>query len=279
MVLLVCFGFAFMQTIAVKGTVGNNRGATDQILAQTHYSFADKPYWRDEFTRPGLPDTNKWVYQAGGDGGGNNELQFYTVAKNATVKNGILTIEARKESYAGKDYTSARLTTKGKEAFEYGRFEIRAKLSEGRGLWPALWMMPVKERYGEWPASGEIDIMEQVGYQPDSIHFSVHTRERNWMKGNQGTARVQLKTSASEFHLYRLDWTPDGLQCFIDGKQALDYPNTRQGEGYYPFDHPFYLILNVAVGGFWGGKYGVDDAIFPTSMQVDYVRVYKLIKK
>jgi beta-glucanase (GH16 family) len=244
-----------------------------------HYSFAKKPYWADEFTRAGLPDTNKWVYQAGGDGGGNNELEYYTDEKNAIVKKGILTIEARKENYRGKNYTSARLVTKGKAEFQYGRFEIRAKLSDGKGLWPAIWMMPVKESYGDWPASGEIDIMEQVGYQPDSIHISTHTRERNWMNGNQGTAVVQVKTATSAFHLYRLDWTPEGLKGFIDSKQVFNYPNTHQGEGYYPFNQPFYLILNVAVGGFWGGKYGVDDYIFPATMQVDYVRVYKLIKK
>jgi len=177
------------------------------------------------------------------------------------------------------NYTSARMVTNGKAEFLYGRFEIKAKLPTGRGLWPAIWMMPVKETYGGWPASGEIDIMEQVGYAPDTIHISTHTREQNWMKKNGQTSVNYIKNATTGFHIYRIDWTPESIDGFIDGKKVFQHLNNNKGPGYWPFDKPFFLILNIAVGGNWGGKYGVDDNIFPAQMDVDYIRIYKMRNK
>lgn len=236
--------------------------------------FDAAPSWREEFNYSGLPDTTKWTYETGSSA--NNELEYYTHAKNAKVKNGKLYIQARKEKIDGMNYSSARMVTKGKAEFLYGRFEIKAKLPAGRGLWPAIWMMPAKENYGGWPASGEIDIMEQVGFAPDSIHISTHTAERNWMKNNGETTSVYVKTATTAFHIYRIDWTPEAIDGFIDGKKVFQYLNNKKGPGYWPFDKPFFLILNVAVGGDWGGKHGIDESIFPTQMQVDYIRIYKM---
>ncbi|MDB5200110.1 MAG: glycoside hydrolase [Chitinophagaceae bacterium] len=240
-------------------------------------SFSSVPYWREEFNYNGLPDTTKWSYETGRSA--NNEIEYYTNAKNAMVRNGVLVIAAKKEKIDGMDYSSARMVTNGKADFLYGRFEIRAKLPTGRGLWPAIWMMPVKESYGGWPASGEIDIMEQVGYAPDTVHISTHTHEQNWMKNNGVTSVAFVKTATAAFHIYRIDWTPGGIEGFIDGKKIFQHLNNNKGHGYWPFDKPFFLILNIAVGGDWGGKYGVDDTIFPKQMEVDYIRVYKMKDK
>ena len=242
-------------------------------------SFSASPSWREEFNYNGLPDTTKWNYETGGGGFGNHELEYYTNAKNAVVSNGVLSIEARKEKTGGMNYTSARMVTKGKAEFLYGRFEIKAKLPAGRGFWPAIWMMPAKDTYGGWPASGEIDIMEEVGFAPDTVHISTHTREENWMKANGNTSVAFVKASTSAFHIYRIDWTPEGIDGFIDGKKIFQHLNNHKGPGYWPFDKPFFLILNVAVGGDWGGKHGVDDNIFPAQMQVDYIRIYKMKDK
>ena len=242
-------------------------------------SFNSVPYWREEFNYNGLPDTTKWSYETGGGGFGNHELEYYTNGKNVSVSNGILSIQVRKEKIDDMNYSSARMVTNGKAEFLYGRFEIKAKLPDGRGLWPAIWMMPVKETYGGWPASGEIDIMEQVGFAPDSIHISTHTLERNWMKNNGETIAAYIKTATTAFHIYRIDWTPQGIDGFIDGKKVFQHINDNKGEGYWPFDKQFFMILNVAVGGDWGGKYGVDDSIFPARMEVDYIRIYKMKNK
>ncbi len=243
-----------------------------------NYQFSTKPTWADEFDKDGLPDTTKWSYELGDNGWGNHELEYYTKGKNAIVSNGVLHIVARKQNVGKAQYTSTRMVTKNKANFLYGRFEIKAKLPTGAGLWPAIWMMPVKEIYGGWPASGEIDIMEQVGFDPDSIHISTHTKELNWIKGNGITKVVKVNTATSYFHIYRIDWTPASVLGFIDGKQVFEHPNDGKGSGYYPFNQPFFIILNIAIGGDWGGKKGIDNTIFPATMDVDYVRVYELKK-
>jgi beta-glucanase (GH16 family) len=248
-----------------------------QQKTSSKYSFSKTISWCDEFDKDGMPDTSKWSFETGGGGFGNHEAEYYTNDSNAIIKNGVLNIIAKKENDGGMRYTSARMVTKNKVSFLYGRFEIRAKLAPGKGLWPAIWLLPVKDNYGSWPASGEVDIMEQVGYDPDSIHISTHTRDRNWMKGNQGTAVISVPSDTDSFHVYGIDWTPDEIIGFIDHKQVFNYPNINRGFGYYPFNKPFFMILNVAVGGDWGGKYGIDDSIFPTAMKVDYVRVYKML--
>lgn len=188
----------------------------------------------------------------------------------------MLTNTARKEEQAGHDYTSARLVSKGKGDFLYGRVEVRAKLPSGRGTWPAIWMLPTDWAYGGWPHSGEIDIMEQVGFDPDVIHFSAHTGAYYHLIGTQKTATKRIADATSAFHRYRVDWTPDMIRGYIDDVPMFAFANEHNGPEVWPFDKRFHLILNVAVGGFWGGQKGIDDAIFPASMQVDYVRVYRM---
>lgn len=233
--------------------------------------------WSDEFNYTGLPDNKKWGYNTGNDGWGNNELQFYTAKRkeNANVSGGLLTIKAIKENYQGTAYTSARLLTKAKATWKYGRVEVRAKLPKGRGVWPAIWMLSADTAYGDWPGNGEIDIMEFVGYNPDSVFATVHTKAYNHTIGTQKTKGIQRKDFSSAFHVYAMEWTEKQISMFIDGQKYFEFNNEGTGYEAWPFDKPFFLVLNLAIGGGWGGKMGVDDKIFPQAMLVDYVRVYQ----
>ncbi|MXV50150.1 family 16 glycosylhydrolase [Pedobacter sp. HMF7647] len=243
------------------------------------YTFETTPVWSDEFDYNGLPNPEKWAYDIGGSGWGNNELEYYTNdQKNAGVANGKLTITARKESFGGRDYTSARLITKGKGDFLYGRFEIKAKLPAGKGTWPAIWMLPTDWAYGDWPKSGEIDIMEHIGYDQDVIHISTHSEAYYFKINTQKTAVKKIENASTEYHKYRMDWTPDSLKGFIDDQLIFSFANEYTGYRAWPFDKKFHLLLNVAVGGDWGGAQGVDPSVFPAAMDVDYVRVYKMIE-
>jgi len=241
------------------------------------WKFEQSPVWADEFDYSGMPDPAKWGYDVGGGGWGNHELQYYTDSGNAIVGNGVLTITARKEDKENRHYTSARVISKGKGDFLYGRFEIRAKLPAGRGTWPAIWMLPTDWAYGGWPNSGEMDIMEHVGFNPGKVHVSMHTKAYYFKINTQKTSVTEVDSIYDAFHTYRLDWTPAAIRAYIDGRQVFEMKNEGQGFEVWPFDKRFHLLLNVAVGGDWGGKQGVDDRIFPTAMQVDYVRVYKMI--
>ncbi len=246
------------------------------------YSFESTPTWSDEFDYQGLPDTKKWNYDVGGSGWGNNELQYYTKEnlKNARVENGKLIIEAIKENFDKNTYTSARLVTKGKGDFLYGRFEIKAKLPKGIGTWPAIWMLASEQNYSNkyWPDNGEIDIMEHVGYDPGKVHASVHTKAFNHVINTQKTANMMVNDFDTAFHEYRLDWTPQKIEMYIDSKLYFTFENTGKGFAEFPFDKKFHLLLNLAVGGNWGGVKGVDESIFPQRMEVDYVRIYALKK-
>lgn len=242
------------------------------------WEFEKTPVWADEFNIDGKPDSSKWGYDIGGSGWGNNELQYYTAGENVSIKNGVLSIEAKKEERGGKNYTSARMVSKNKGDFLYGRFEARAKIPKGRGLWPAIWMLPTDWAYGGWPQSGEIDIMEQVGFEPEKLHISVHTEAYNHIKGTQKTATTIIPTATENFHLYRVDWTPENIKGYIDDKLIFSFANEHKTFAEWPFDKKFHWLLNVAVGGNWGGMQGVDDTIFPAKMEVDYVRVYKLLE-
>lgn len=234
--------------------------------------------WQDEFNYTGLPDSDKWGYDVGGDGWGNNELQFYTEAdtNNARVENGKLIIEAHKESFSGNEYTSARLITKNKGDWKYGRFEIKAKVPAGTGTWPAVWMLPTDWEYGGWPSSGEIDIMEYVGYDPNVIHQTVHTQAYNHLNGTEQSQATNLATAEEEFHVYAIEWSQDKIDFFVDDELRFTFENEGTWQK-WPFDKRFHLLLNVAIGGNWGGIQGVDDSIFPVQMEVDYVRVYQQI--
>ena len=236
-----------------------------------------KLVWSDEFNYKGLPDPSKWGYDTGNSGFGNRELEYYTKSRleNARVENGKLIIEIRKEPYGTASYTSARLVTKHKGDWKYGKVEVRAKLPKGKGMWPAIWMLSTDDKYGHWPHSGEIDIMENVGYIPDTVYGSIHTGAFNHVIGTQKTKGYQLKDAAEQFHIYAIEWDANKVRFLIDGHTYQEFDNDQQGPEHWPFDQPFHLILNCAVGGNWGGKYGVDDSIFPQKMEVDWVRVYQ----
>lgn len=241
-----------------------------------------KLVWSDEFNYTGLPDSLRWGYDVGRGcpqncGWGNNELQFYTQNRkeNARVENGLLIIEVHKENWDNANYTSARLVTRNKGDWRYGRFEIKAKLPQGIGIWPAIWMLPTNWSYGGWPKSGEIDIMEFVGFVPDSVYGTVHTAAYNGMNGLQKVRSMQLKDLSNAFHVYSIEWNADLIVFYIDGKKYNEFKNDHTGSAAWPFDQAFHLLLNVAVGGNWGGKKGVDQKIFPQRMEIDYVRVYQ----
>jgi glycerophosphoryl diester phosphodiesterase len=236
-----------------------------------------KLVWNDEFNYNGLPDSSKWNYGVGGNGWGNHEKQFYTKAdsSNAVVKNDVLSIIARKEKHENSDYTSARLLTKGKAEWTYGYIEISAKLPAGVGLWPAGWMLGSNAEDVGWPKCGEIDIMEHVGYKKDSLFGTVHTEAYNHRKNTQKGRTVLLKNPYDQFHTYAINWTPDQIEFLLDGNVYFEFANEHKTDAEWPFDKPFYLLLNMAVGGDFGGKEGIDDSVFPAVYQIDYVRVYQ----
>jgi beta-glucanase (GH16 family) len=259
-------------------------GQENRALAQPKSAPPWQLVWADEFNYRGLPDPTRWAYDVGGNGWGNRELQFYTSERreNARVENGHLIIEARREKWQGRDYTSARLVTRGKIDWLYGRFEIRARLPSGRGTWPAIWMLPAGKTHGDggWPDNGEIDIMEHVGHDPDVVHASIHTRAYHHSIHTQKTAKIRVNGARTGFNVYAVEWTPEEIRAFVNDQQYFRFKNerlTNKSADYkvWPFDKPFYLVLNLAVGGFWGGEKGVDPAIWPQRMEVEYVRVYR----
>lgn len=235
-----------------------------------------KLVWSDEFDTPGLPDKEKWAYDVGGHGWGNQELQFYTKdrAENARVEDDLLIIEARKENWEDNDYTSARLVTRGKEEWKYGKIKVRAKLPKGRGTWPAIWMLAAKEPL-RWPDDGEIDIMEHVGYDQGKVHGTVHCKKYNHVIKTQKGGNVMVPDCSEEFHVYGVEWDEDIVKISLDGKPYFEFKNDGSGYEAWPFDNKHYLLLNIAVGGGWGGAQGVDETIWPQRMEVDYVRVYE----
>lgn len=263
-------------TLLLTGWIVRNPTGT---YSGNYDSKNKKLVWSDEFNYTGLPDNNKWSYDTAGnaDGWGNQEAQYYTAARltNAEVKNGFLYINSLKENYRGFKYTSARLITKGKGDWLYGRMEIRAKLPEGRGMWPAIWMLPTDWAYGNWPSSGEIDIMENVGFDPYVIVASAHTETYNHMIGTQKNNKITIADCYINFHVYALEWEPNEYRVYIDDQLYFTFKNEGTGYKVWPFDKRFHLLLNVAVGGTWGGTKGIDDSIFPRSMVVDYVRIYQ----
>ncbi|HEY2546140.1 MAG TPA: glycoside hydrolase family 16 protein [Candidatus Acidoferrum sp.] len=240
--------------------------------------------WSDEFSGPygSSPDSKKWTYDIGGNGWGNHELEYYTKRpENVHVEEGNLVINARKESFTGadgvtRDYTSARLKTIGLFVQSYGRFEARIKIPEGQGMWPAFWLLGQDIPSVGWPKCGEIDIMENIGKEPATVHGSLH--------GPSSTGATSDMTSifslpagqnfADDFHLYAVEWEPDVVRFYVDANlyatfRSSDWP----AGGKWVFDHPFFIILNLAVGGDWPGSPDASTK-FPQSMLVDFVRVY-----
>jgi beta-glucanase (GH16 family) len=228
----------------------------------------------DEFETAGSLDPAKWGYEIGYVR--NDEKQYYTSRpENVRAEGGHLVIEARREAYQGFAYTSASVHTFGRFEFLYGRVEVRAKLPAGRGSWPAIWMLGVNRAQVGWPACGEIDIMENVGFDPLRIHASVHTAAYNHTIGTQRTTSVTVADPWDEFHVYTLDWYADRIEVAVDGRGYFAFRNEGTGGRSWPFDRPQHLLVNLAIGGAWGGQQGIDDTLFPKRYLVDYVRIYR----
>lgn len=258
-----------MVLIAVAGMAGAQERAGWTLV------------WSDEFDKPGLPDAAKWTYEKGFVR--NKEAQYYTEARkeNARVEEGKLIIEGRKEAYAGPDgkearYTAASITTEGTYELTYGRVEVRAKLPGGRGMWPAIWMLGTNIRTVGWPKCGEIDIMEFVGHEPETVFANVH-----WFgveKGKHASLGGQLKNQkpTDDFHVYAVEWSAERMDFYYDENKYFSYPVGKAGkDDQNPFHKPHYLLINLAIGGSWGGKKGIDDALFPQRYVIDHVRMYK----
>lgn len=236
-----------------------------------------KLVWSEEFNYKGLPDSSKWSFNVGGHGWGNNEQQFYTDkdTTNTYVGSGTLKIIARKQHKENREYTSARLVSKNLAEFKYGKIEIRAKLPSGRGTWPAIWMLGKNIDEATWPKCGEIDIMEHVGYNKDSIFGTIHTEAYNHMKGTQKGKGIFISKPYDEFHIYSINWTPEKIDFMVDGVVYNHIDNEHLSVDKWPFDQPFFFIINLAVGGGWGGKKGIDETIFPATLEIDYIRVFQ----
>lgn len=232
--------------------------------------------WSDEFDAAELPDDSKWNYEEGMIR--NNEAQYYTKAdeRNARVENGNLVIEARKDDEGRAEYSSASLITQGKKPFLYGYFEVRAKVPVGRGTWPAIWMLGENITEVGWPACGEIDIMENVGYDSLRIHGNIHTEAFNHVKKTNKGNSIIVSNPYDDFHVYAIDWRENKIDFFVDDSLYFTYTKPEGAtDAEWPFDKPHYLIMNLAIGGGWGGNQGIDTTKFPHRFQVDYVRVYK----
>lgn len=237
--------------------------------------------WSDEFNASSL-DQTKWILEVGGTGWGNEELEYYTDRpQNVFLKDGNLVIQARQEKYTGRDgvsrnYTSARLKTAGKFSQTYGRFEARIKIPAGQGMWPAFWMLGDDIDKAGWPACGEIDIMENIGKEPSIVHGSIHGPGYVGADGIEAPFTLPAKRQfADDFHIFAVEWEPDAIRFYVDETLYVTRTRADLHPGWkWVFDHPFFLLLNLAVGGDWPGN---PDAttVLPQNMLVDYVRVYQ----
>ncbi len=253
-----------------------------------------KLIWSDEFDREGSVDPDKWTVEVWPARKVNDEDQAYTGrSKNVRVENGLLVLEAHRERYEKAAYTSGRIHSQGKGDFLYGKVEVRAKLPAGQGTWPAIWMLPSNpykyatsceegdewhgsETCDAWPNSGEIDIMEHVGYDMNTVHATVHNKAYYWLHWNQRKGSIDVKNVDTAFHVYVLEWTPNALTMSMDGSPFFTYVNDGSGWEAWPFDHPYHLVLNLAIGGMWGRGGGpIDASIFPVRLEIDYVRVFE----
>ena len=249
--------------------------------------------WHDEFEGDKL-DPNKWTPDVWQAFKVNSEDQAYTERnKNIRVKDGKLIIEAHKEAYQNAEYTSGRVHSKGKGDFLYGKAEVRAKIPSGNGTWSAIWMLPSDPyKYSTtckpnedwqgsrtcdaWPNSGEIDIMEHLGHDMGTVWGTVHNKAYYWVNWEQRKGSIIGNDLDKDFHLYSVEWTPNYVHVFLDNNLYFTYVNEQTGWKAWPYDHPYHIILNLAIGGNWGRAGGpIDDRIFPVKMEVDYVRVYQ----
>lgn len=244
------------------------------LILAINFGYAQeqrKLIWSDEFDGAQL-DSKSWNVEIGDGcpncGWGNAERQLYT-DENHRVSGGMLTITAKKE---GEKYSSARITTKGKREFRYGRFEARAKLPVGHGIWPAFWMLGSNISKVGWPKCGEIDILEYVGREPDMVFTSLHTQDSHGNTVN--TKKSRFENIEEGFHVFAAEWTKEKIDFYVDEKLVYTFNPKDRSEDVWPFDQPFYLLVNMAIGGNFGGP-DVDDSIFPQEFVIDYIRVYQ----
>jgi beta-glucanase (GH16 family) len=270
--------------LAAAQTLGANNYSIDAPMP----AHTPKLLWADEFAGKSL-DMSKWSFDTSRNKVGwyNGELQYYAGGRpeNLRLRDGHLTIELRKDpeqirklpDWGKQDYSSAKIVTRDKAAFKTGFVEVSAKLPCARGTWPAIWMMPQTD--APWPEGGEIDILEQVGSQPNVAHATLHTALFNHTHQNGRGAETPVRTACSAFHKYQLAWTADAITIGVDGRAYMRVRNDQPGgRGAWPFDSPFYLILNLAMGGDWAAAKGIDDGALPQRMEVDYVRVWDMAK-
>ena len=256
-------------TVTARGSSGLTTKKSVQISVTVNTSVPGL-LWSDEFNTDGAPDPATWGYDLGtGSGGwGNSELEYYTSRpENVIVQGGVLKIKAIRESYSGSAYTSARIITMNKFAFTYGKVEVRAKLPAGVGTWPAVWMLGSDLNTAIWPACGEIDIMEHRGSDLNKIFGTLHYPGHSGGSANGST--YVITNATTDFHIYTLEWSAASIKISVDGITFHTVPNSAA----IPFNHDFFLILNVAMGGTFGGA--VDPAFTNATMEVDYIRVYK----
>jgi beta-glucanase (GH16 family) len=254
----------YTVNVVASGTGGQAKSMSTMVTVVVKSGLV----WSDEFDTPGAPDPSKWTYDTGGGGWGNNELEFYTSrSSNVYVSNGTLKIVANKESYQGSAYTSARMKTQGLYSFQYGRIDVMAKLPASAGTWPAIWMLGIDIATVAWPACGEIDIMEQNGSSKNTIYGTLHYPTEKNPNGDGGT--TSLSTASSAFHKYSTIWSAASIQLLVDDVVYYTLPNSNS----IPFNQNFFIILNMAMGGNFGGT--VDPAFTTDQMEIDYVRVYQ----
>lgn len=243
-------------------------------------AYKPKLVWSDEF-KSGFIQPEKWTVVTGNGcpdlcGFGNNEAQYYTAHnENIRVDDDLLVIEAHKDSLGENGFTSAKLVSKHKGDWQTGIVEVRAKLPEGNGTWPAIWMLPTLDREMDWPLDGEIDIMEHVGYNQGMIYGTIHTDKYNHTKGTQKSDSIYIADAAEAFHVYKIEWSEEKIEWFVDDQKYNEVKRNGEDRTGWPFDEKYHLILNLAVGGNWGGRYGIDEEIWPQQFSIDYVRVYQ----
>jgi len=254
-------------TVTAKSSSGLKIKKTVDITVTVNTSIPGL-FWSDEFNANGAPDPLKWGYDIGGGGWGNQELQYYTNRpENVIVEGGVLKIKAIRESYSGSEYTSARILSLNKFAFMYGKVEVKAKLPAGVGTWPAIWAMGSDIGTVGWPACGEIDIMEHRGSELNKIFGTIHYPGHSG--GNAVGSTKTIANATTEFHIYTLDWSASYIKIYVDEQLYHSVDNSNA----IPFNHDFFFIMNVAMGGTFGGD--VDPAFTNATMEVDYIRVYK----
>ena len=281
LILLFCCTAKNIAAQKMKTTLKNKK-TTSSAVIDTGYN-APKSYkgyrlkWADEFNGTAL-NLKNWSFENGDGcpticGWGNNELEYYR-PENTSFKNGKMIIEAKKEAYGNKNFTSSKMVTRNKKVFKFGRIDFRAKLPQGQGIWPAFWMLPQHSVFGKWPQSGEIDIMELIGKDPSKNYGTLHF--------GPGPGSTQLGKNIGlptgifndEFHVFSLEWNENEITWFLDGKSFSTFSKKDFGEINYPFNEDFFLIINLALGGNWPGNPDIN--IYKNQLLVvDYVRVFE----